>query len=135
MKIHVVDDDGEPKGFGSTEGLPLPIDYHKATSFCGGSANLVDKVVVVFRNSIPDDLAEIREALNARDAENLASLAHRVKGEAATIAAEPIRAITEILEIIGRECRLDEAPAYFEELEKEFARFCEYTDGTSAEAA
>ncbi|MHB0912610.1 MAG: response regulator [Armatimonadota bacterium] len=113
----------------------LPIDYEELISRCDGSLEFVEEVIKIFKERTPQDLAEIETALAAGDAPALSALAHRLKGAAATTAAEGVRSCAEKLEMLGREERLSEAPECIERIEQEFARFVEYVENRPAEAA
>ncbi|MDB5346541.1 MAG: domain S-box protein [Schlesneria sp.] len=51
---------------------------------CGGDAALLDRICHAFRNTCPDKLNELRDAMQTRDATQLREVAHKVHGMVAT---------------------------------------------------
>jgi HPt (histidine-containing phosphotransfer) domain-containing protein len=65
-----------------------------------------------------EDLEGLRGAVAAQQAGSVASLAHHVKGAAANLEIEELRAAAERLETLGREGQLDGAAAELLRLER-----------------
>jgi HPt (histidine-containing phosphotransfer) domain-containing protein len=72
------------------------------------------------------DINHLRSALNLGNAGKVAQTAHRIKGAAGTIGAEPLRAEAARVEAFGRQGELDHALAGAENIQQEFDRFCCY---------
>ena len=72
------------------------------------------------------DLESLSAAIESQDAAKVASIAHRIKGGAGTVGAEPVRREAERIEALGREGRLPETRKYAASLRKEFRRFCRF---------
>jgi HPt (histidine-containing phosphotransfer) domain-containing protein len=66
-----------------------------------------------------EDLQGLRRAVTARQAHTVASLAHHIKGAAANLEIEELRAPAERLEALGRQEQLTGADAELLNLERE----------------
>jgi HPt (histidine-containing phosphotransfer) domain-containing protein len=73
------------------------------------------------------DLHEIKEAIEAGNGEQLARCAHRLKGAAANLSAEPLRAVSADLEALGRSGNIDAARDSIARLKYEARRFLQET--------
>ncbi len=62
-----------------------------------------------FRQDYPKQLAEIREAIDTRDAGRTAQVAHSLKGAVGYFGAQTVHALAYQLETIGRRAELDGA--------------------------
>lgn len=71
-------------------------------------------------------MESLRAALASRNTAAAASIAHRIKGGAATVGAEPMRGEAARLEALVRAGRLSEALECVTSLRNEFNRFCSY---------
>jgi len=78
------------------------------------------------------DLENLEAASMLPHAAKAAGIAHRIKGGAAAVGAEPLRAEAARVEILGREGRLPEVRAGVGNLREEFARFCRFVAGRAA---
>jgi signal transduction histidine kinase/CheY-like chemotaxis protein/HPt (histidine-containing phosphotransfer) domain-containing protein len=72
-------------------------------------ASLVAKVIRAYLADTPARLAQIRAALEARDAEALRKAAHGMKSSSANVGAEHLAALCKELETMGRSASLDGA--------------------------
>ena len=77
----------------------------------GGDASLCAEIIQMFLEDCPVRVEEIRAAIDRGDAAALVSSAHALKGSAAYLAAQVLRACAADLERAGRERQLDAAPA------------------------
>ena len=82
--------------------MALVIDRVEALERVEGDVDLLRELVEVFLEDVPTRMAEIREALERRDAEGLRSAAHSLKGAAANLSACAVSAAAERLEMAGR---------------------------------
>jgi len=82
------------------------IDFIALRNQFSGKPQLIDRLVKMFLDQAPSDLVEIETALETNDAARLEARAHRLKGSAAHLAAEPIRRRAAELEVHGRESTL-----------------------------
>ncbi|MCH7839693.1 MAG: response regulator [Planctomycetes bacterium] len=99
-----------------------PMDVEKAVSQLGGDRELFDEALAAFLNSIPQALSEIHGAISDGNAGRLQMAGHALKGGAASLCAEPMRAIAGQLEKMGKEGELVEAEAMLKELQDQADR-------------
>lgn len=84
------------KSVGGTSAKPPAIDREKALEILDGDVEFYSRVVRLLAVSVEDNQASILKALD--DNATLERLAHNLKGVSATMAAEPLRQISEELE-------------------------------------
>jgi len=87
-----------------------------------GDRGLLAELVGAFVGDSPGRVAELREALRAGDGGRLERAAHALKGAVATFGAGAAQGLAGRLETLGREGRLEAAPALLAALERELAR-------------
>jgi CheY-like chemotaxis protein/HPt (histidine-containing phosphotransfer) domain-containing protein len=90
---------------------------------CAGNEALADRLVVTFREQLETDLAALDEAVSGGDAATVMRAAHRIKGAAANVSAEALRAAAAHLEAEAAAGNLDEArslPAAVREAARQF---------------
>ncbi len=78
---------------------------------CMGNGDLAGKLLGRFVEQTPSDLRPLEAALTAADGPAFAVAAHKIKGVAATLGAEPLRQTAAALEQLGRQGRVDEEAA------------------------
>ena len=83
----------------------------------GGDAQLRAEIIQMFLEDCPLKVDEIRAAIAGGDAAMLVASAHSLKGSAAYLAAEIVRARAADLERAGRDRTLNAAPALLTALE------------------
>jgi HPt (histidine-containing phosphotransfer) domain-containing protein len=105
-----------------------PLDCGRLLAVCGSEGVVIRRVLEAFIDSTRSDLAGMDSALVARDVRVLAELAHRVRGAAASIGAEPMREEAEHMETLGRSGNLLEAGDSLPRLRAEFERLHGYVD-------
>ena len=91
-----------------------------------GDWDFVQMLLEKFERQTDADLEQLEALVAARDAEQTALLAHRLKGAAASLAAESLAATAARLEAIGRNAAMDEAESCFAALRCERERFQDY---------
>jgi signal transduction histidine kinase/CheY-like chemotaxis protein/HPt (histidine-containing phosphotransfer) domain-containing protein len=87
----------------------------------GGNEKLIRSLAATFLTDAPKAVARIRSAIAKKNAAELASAAHLMKGSLAIFGAPKAVAAARNLEAFGRAGLLREAPASLRELESEFA--------------
>lgn len=95
------------------------VDRDALLARLGHDEELVADVIQVFLADCPDRLAAIRMAVEVRDAEQIRTASHALKGAAANISAVGLFEAARILERIGAESRLDAAEAGWRRLSTE----------------
>lgn len=103
-------------------GAGAPIDAASLAERCLHNVELVERLIERFRSQTPDALDQIRRAIDARSAEDSRRLAHALKGVAANLSAEALRAAAADLEAAARLGDLSRGPAQAERLKQEFDR-------------
>ena len=107
---------------GTDEGSVSPLDVEGLLRRCDGDAKIAERLIGMFEKRVPGDLAQIAASIDAGDAERTASLAHALKGAAATLSAEPLREIAGRLQLAGHTADLTEALTCLGQLRREWER-------------
>src|SRR5215210_1918033 len=87
-----------------------------------GDAGLLTELAEMFFDDASSRLAELREAVEAGDAEGVKRVAHTLKGSSGNMGAARMSAICAGLQDVGTSGDLARAPGLLEELEEEFGR-------------
>ena len=95
-------------------------DLSKALEVVDGDKEFFRDIVNLFLENLPDNIAQIREAIAKSDAYALEQTAHSLKGSVGNFGARRAFDIANHLEILGRDGRLGEAKERILELEREF---------------
>ena len=80
------------------------------------TANYPKKLLAKFHARLPQELTQIAAAVTAGDSAQVAALAHRLKGAAANLSAEPLREAATELELLGRNGDLTDADVWVAKL-------------------
>ena len=108
--------------------LDAPIDFRQLLHRCRGNEGLAKRIVASFQQKIDEDIALLEGALGRKDADQLAAVAHRVKGTAANVAAEGIREAAEEIELIARSGRFDQIPRWLVRFRSDGSRLAQILD-------
>tara|TARA_R110002111_G_scaffold262794_2_gene341073 strand:- start:5452 stop:9540 length:4089 start_codon:yes stop_codon:yes gene_type:complete len=106
----------------STEKTAAILDWQLAREKSEISPEALSELGQLFLTEAPRLQAEIRAALEEKDAQSLRRAAHTLKSSAALFEAHPAAEAALKLEILGKEKKLDEARDAFEKLERELDR-------------
>jgi HPt (histidine-containing phosphotransfer) domain-containing protein len=87
-----------------------------------GDDSFFQDLVQIFLDDSPQRIAEIEQSLVKGDARQLTLAAHSLKGSSANFGAAQLRALSEQLELLGRQGSLGDAPAQLLALKDEFVR-------------
>jgi two-component system sensor histidine kinase/response regulator len=100
--------------------VPEPgLDRQLALLRVGGDAELLKEIAILFLEDCPRVLAEIRDAIASRDAKQLETSAHTLKGSASTFGAGAVVESALRLEQMGRAGQLDQSLDVLRSLEAE----------------
>jgi CheY-like chemotaxis protein len=100
---------------------PVPaVDIKQALWVTGGRVDMLRRLLDVFQSSIPERIAELRKAVEVRNAEEVRRLAHSIKGASASVGATRLNKVSLELEQLARQEKMDEAAAVFEVLASAF---------------
>ncbi len=98
-------------------------DYEVVVERCAHNEALARRLIRNFSDNLAGELRVLRGALERCDGRQLGDMAHKLKGAAATMECESVRALTERLERVARAGDFAEAPAILQEMER-VARLC-----------
>ncbi|MCZ7686457.1 MAG: ATP-binding protein [Sandaracinaceae bacterium] len=101
---------------------PPSLDLDAALSRAGGQRELLRELAAMFAEQRPALLAELREAVEARDAPTLRRAAHTLKGSLALFGASEATRLAAELERMGREGAFQASAERLAELEAELVR-------------
>ncbi len=87
-----------------------------------GDQVLARKLTAGFLQDIPGRITQLQECLTTGDSYSAALVAHTIKGAAATVGAETLRAVAAEVEEAARHGDRVRAGAYFDELQEQFER-------------
>ena len=106
-------------GVSPVERLPQALDREEMLERLGGDEELVADVIRLFLEDTPQRLASIKAAVDRRNADQIRTTAHTLKGTAANVSAPGLLAAAGVLERLGAEGRLDAAEAAWRRLSME----------------
>ena len=89
---------------------------------CMGNIQFVQRVLKKFQQRIPEELAELEKALELSDTEQIARIAHRVKGTSASVSANGLKQAATEIEDLSRAGHITDIPACIEHLRDEWDR-------------
>ena len=93
------------------------IDREELLARVDGDAVLLQDIVSLFLAGLPGTLADIRQAVESKNATSLARLTHSFKGSAGNFSAHAVTLAVVRLEALARDGNLGQAPAALKELE------------------
>ncbi len=120
---------GQQEGPVPGESLVAPINIEEALDRAIGDKPLLKMILEEFLKNLLVQVDSLRGSSEMKDSEALWQIAHGVKGSAANIYAEKIRAIASNLELMGKSGNLSEADELIDALEKEHKKLKEYIGG------
>jgi histidine phosphotransfer protein HptB len=87
-----------------------------------GDDSFFQDLIQIFLDDSPQRIAEMEQSLVNGDARQLMLAAHSLKGSSSNFGARRLRALSEQLELLGRQGPLGDAPRQLPALKEEFAR-------------
>lgn len=112
-----------------------PFDFQTLRRLWGGDGAFVHKMLRMFQQRVVSDVAAIRAAFEAGDAEQVAALAHRLKGAAGYLCAREVLRLSEELETMGQLENLDNAATRVAALAREADRCAAFPTVAGSEGA
>ena len=97
-------------------------DLAEALRQTGDDESVLREIMELFLKDLPNREADLRTAVERRDAKLLERAAHTIKGSCAGFGAFAAREAAQRLEVLGREGRFDGAAESIDRLSKEAAR-------------
>jgi len=95
---------------------PVTFDEDALLKRLSGDHELMTDVIRVFLEDLPMRLSAIKSAVTARNAEELRTAAHALKGAAGNLSAGGLFEASRVLERVGTESRMDAAEAAWRQL-------------------
>ncbi len=89
----------------------------------GGDEKILARVVDLLLTTVPDDIAAIRQALDAGNIQVATRHAHSIKGAAASVGADALSSSAARFEQSGKEGNIDKLIRFFPELEQHLTGF------------
>jgi signal transduction histidine kinase/DNA-binding response OmpR family regulator/HPt (histidine-containing phosphotransfer) domain-containing protein len=114
---------------------PPPVDLEALQRRCVNNRKLAAKALRMFDAGIDNDLLNLAQGVGEKNSTAVAAAAHKIKGAAANVSAENVRAIAATLEELGHDELLDQTQAALEELKQQIANFRGYLGTALAELA
>ena len=88
-----------------------------------GNIQLAQRALGKFQQRMPQEITDLEKALELQDTDQIACIAHRLKGTSASISAIGLQQAAGELEDLGHAGRMAELPAGFERLRNEWERY------------
>jgi HPt (histidine-containing phosphotransfer) domain-containing protein len=99
-----------------------PIDIESLRRRCLGNRRLAAKAMEMFGSSIGSLVDELANHLEANDASAAAAVAHKIRGAAGNVSAEPVRRIAGAMEDLAKHDSIAQAQAAVAGLRDELQR-------------
>ena len=91
--------------------------------------DFINELIDTFLEDAPKMIAEIKSALNTKDADAFRRAAHSMKSNAATFGASQLAGLSKELEMLGKENKLHDIGDKLTALEEAYATVCEELKG------
>jgi signal transduction histidine kinase/DNA-binding response OmpR family regulator len=85
-----------------------------------GEPSLIDKIIVIYLQTTPNLLQELRQALDASDADRMRKAAHSLKSSSANVGAMKLSELCKEVEILGKCGSTKGAGMFMANIEREF---------------
>ena len=107
-----------------------PIDFPQLLHRCLGNERLAREVIVRFHDRIEEDVARLQGALRRQDTTELAAVAHRIKGAAASLSANRLTEAASGMEEGARAGHLQQVSHWLQRFKSEGKALSRYVTGT-----
>jgi Amt family ammonium transporter len=104
-----------------------PIDFDDLVERCLGNLGFVERILTRFQTQFQSDLERLQGAYRASDANEIARVAHRMKGSAASVSARALQDVAGTVEDLGRTAQLDDIARHLDILASEWSRCVDHT--------
>lgn len=85
-----------------------------------GSENLLNQIIEIFLNDMPEKISQLEQAHQQQDLGNLRAIAHSMKSASANLGAMRVSALFKELENAGRSNEPEDVPVLLERLNREY---------------
>lgn len=110
----------------NTQAALQPIDFDELVDRCLGNLDFVDRVLTRFQTQFDGDFKRLQDACQAADSNEVARVAHLLKGSAASVSARTLQQVASRIENLGRSAQLDDISGHLDTLESEWSRFVDH---------
>lgn len=90
---------------------------------CAGQALTCKDVLKKYVEQMRDDVALLKQSINAGDAANASKIAHRIKGASANVVAEELRSLGSQIEVLAGDGEITKARVLLDDLNAAWIRF------------
>ena len=98
------------------------LDYETLVDRCVGNADFAERILNKFMDRFDTDVEQLDRGLSQQNGEQVAQVAHRIKGAAASISAVEVSQVAADIERLARADQLEEVPAGLSRLQEAWAR-------------
>jgi HPt (histidine-containing phosphotransfer) domain-containing protein len=102
-----------------------PVELEELLARCVGNMDFVERVLGRFITCFGDDIHRLERCFRSQELEELARIAHAMKGAAANIAAHRLEDLIAEIEAIARVGQLDDFSSRLAQLRDEWSRVAE----------
>ena len=120
--MHTVSETGEVTTPGQVREAPPVLDRAGLLRRLGGDLELIGDVLVAFSADAPGHIAGLQRALDRSDAAAVRRIGHTLKGSAASVGAEALRAVAYQVELAGSDGEFHRIPKLLPRLKTELSR-------------
>jgi len=107
------------------EEAPRPLNPDELLARCMGNIEFAERVLTKFQQCFGEDLAQLEQELFSENVEEIARVAHRLKGASANAAAPALREQAADIEDLARARKITEIPPHLEQLQGAWSQFVE----------
>ena len=101
------------------------LNYQELVQRCLGNLALAERLLARFQDRFEADLMELEKVVVAGRGVEIAQVAHRMKGAAASMSASRLRELAAHIEALGRADQNEDAVSGLEQLRREWKRYRE----------
>jgi len=101
------------------------VNYQELVQRCLGNLALAERLLAKFQDRFEADLKELEKLVLARRGGEVAQVAHRMKGAAASMSASRLRELAARIEALGRADHNEDAISCLEQLRREWNEYRE----------
>ena len=99
------------------------LDFEELVERCMGNLEFAERVLGRFQERFGEDLAALEAEVTEQRSEEIARLAHRIKGASANVAAPGLCTQASTVEELARASQVGEIPPHLDQLKAEWLRF------------
>lgn len=101
----------------------IPVDIDDLLNRCLGRMDVVQRILQKFQRSLHQDLEQLEHAVLACNVDEIAHIAHRMKGASLSVAAYELAEYAQNIEESAKSRQVADIQGYFVKLKEQCARF------------